>query len=251
MGSRVVGFRVPDDLAEKLEKVSSEHGKSTSEFLRKLVDDALYPSKDSHTATVEDDGALSTSEAVGNLVEDVNRHEEAIREFQEVIKTKSERLDKLVSQQDANTRAITQLGEKHENLWGIMHRMAEMNDEHKKVCDGDQGKLHKMAEDLGEGLNEVRTNLTTHGHDNLKPIPELVAKVDKLEQALEKMQSQIEYLANVAKRQPTGDVVELELNDKTKHYFRKYKSAVGLTHSQCIEPNFDDKYWVDVSEPDQ
>lgn len=87
-------------------------------------------------------------------------------------------------------------------------------------------KVQKMFEDLGEGLSAVRTKLTTQ-------------------------QSQIEYLANVARRQPTGDIAELELNDKIKHYFRKYKSAVGLTHSQYIEPNFGDKYWVDVSEPDK
>ena len=251
MGSRVVGFRVPDDLAEELEKVSSERGQSTSEFLRKLVDDALYPSKDSHTATVEDNGALSTSEVVGNLVEDVNSHEEAIREFQEVIKTQSERLDKLASQQDADTRTITQLGEKHENLWEIMHRMAEMNDEHKKVCDGDQGKLHKMAEDLGEGLNEVRTNLTTHGHDNLKPIPELVAKMGKFEQALEKMQSQLEYLANVARRQPTGDMEKVKLTDGTEHVFRKYKSALGLIRPDRIHDYFSGSEWIDLSEPDK
>jgi len=246
MGSRVVGFRVPEDLAEELEKVSNERGQSTAEFLRKLVDDALYPSKDR-----EDDDALSASEVVGNLVDDIKSHDEAIHDFQEVLKTQSERLDKLVCQQNADTQAITQLGEKHENLWGIMHHMTEMNDEHKKVCDRDQGKLHKMIEDLGEGLNSVITNLATHGHDNLKPIPELIGKMGKLEQALEKMQSQIEYLANVARRQPTGDVVELTLNDNTKHYYRKYKSNLGLTNSHHVVPSFGDPYWVDLSEPDK
>ena len=42
MGSKVIGFRVPDDLAEELERFSSERGQTTSEFLRKLVDDTLY-----------------------------------------------------------------------------------------------------------------------------------------------------------------------------------------------------------------
>ncbi len=46
MGSKVIGFRVPVDLAEELERVSSERGQTTAEFLRGLVDDALYPPKD-------------------------------------------------------------------------------------------------------------------------------------------------------------------------------------------------------------
>jgi len=43
MGSKVIGFRVPDDLAEGLERASDERGQTVGEFLRKLVDDFLYP----------------------------------------------------------------------------------------------------------------------------------------------------------------------------------------------------------------
>jgi len=43
MGSKVIGFRVPDDLAVELDRVSGERGMTTADFLRKLVDDTLYP----------------------------------------------------------------------------------------------------------------------------------------------------------------------------------------------------------------
>ena len=43
MASKVLGFRVPVDLAEELERISRENGMTTTDFLRKLVDDALYP----------------------------------------------------------------------------------------------------------------------------------------------------------------------------------------------------------------
>ncbi len=43
MGSKLIGFRMADDLAEQLETKAAEEGQSTSEFLRRLVDEALYP----------------------------------------------------------------------------------------------------------------------------------------------------------------------------------------------------------------
>lgn len=43
MGSKLIGFRVPSDLAEQLEARAAEEGRSTSELLRELVDDKLYP----------------------------------------------------------------------------------------------------------------------------------------------------------------------------------------------------------------
>ena len=43
MGSKVIGFRVPDDLAVEFEQFCERAGKTTGEVLRKLVDDMLYP----------------------------------------------------------------------------------------------------------------------------------------------------------------------------------------------------------------
>ena len=43
MASKVIGFRVPEDIALELERVSEERGIKVSEFLRALVDDTLYP----------------------------------------------------------------------------------------------------------------------------------------------------------------------------------------------------------------
>lgn len=43
MGSKVIGFRVPDDLAVEFEQFCEGAEKTTGEVLRKLVDDMLYP----------------------------------------------------------------------------------------------------------------------------------------------------------------------------------------------------------------
>ena len=43
MGSKVIGFRVSDDLALEFKQFCEGAGKTTGEVLRKLVDDMLYP----------------------------------------------------------------------------------------------------------------------------------------------------------------------------------------------------------------
>lgn len=43
MGSKVVGFRCPNDLAEAFEQFCEGAGKTTGEVLRGLVDDLIYP----------------------------------------------------------------------------------------------------------------------------------------------------------------------------------------------------------------
>jgi len=56
MGSKVIGFRVPDDLAEEFKHACEERGQTTGEVLRQLVDDMLYPNRE--------EAALSTDESV-------------------------------------------------------------------------------------------------------------------------------------------------------------------------------------------
>jgi DNA anti-recombination protein RmuC len=112
-------------------------------------------------------------------------------------------------------------------------------------------KVQKMVEDLGEGMSAVRTKLTTHGHDDLKSVPDLVAKVGNLQRALDTMQSQIKYLNHVANRQPTGDMVQVKLADGKEYTFREYKSTRGLVkpYQSRNDLVLDDR-WVDLAEPE-
>ena len=149
------------------------------------------------------------------------------------------------------SKRLADLREAHNRQAAIINEHRDTFNNNFAVVGSRIDKIQKMVEDLGEGMSAVRTKLTTHGHDDLKSVPDLVAKVGKLEQALERMQSQIEYLTNVARRQPTGDIAELERDDKTKHYYRKYKSDLELINPHRVEPSFGDPYWVDLSEPDK
>ena len=43
MDSKVVGFRLPEDMVQELEGLCEQRGQSVAEFLRALVDETLYP----------------------------------------------------------------------------------------------------------------------------------------------------------------------------------------------------------------
>lgn len=90
MGSKMLGFRVPDDEYEDIEKTAAERGQTTAEFLRKLVDDVLYPSKDKAKGELEDEGVT-----LSDIVENIDLHEQQITE----IDTKLESV-----KQDVNNR---------------------------------------------------------------------------------------------------------------------------------------------------
>jgi len=48
----MVGFRVADDIVEQIERAAGERGQTTAEFLRKLVDNELYPEKSKKNANM-------------------------------------------------------------------------------------------------------------------------------------------------------------------------------------------------------
>ena len=74
MASKVIGFRVPEDLAEELEKVSEERGMTVAEFMRSLVDETLYPGTQLHDEESDDiiqEQIESLSNAHRDLADDV------------------------------------------------------------------------------------------------------------------------------------------------------------------------------------
>lgn len=97
----------------------------------------------------------------------------------------------------------------------------------------------------------MRTKLATHGHDSLKSVPEVVAKVTNLERVLGTMQSRIEYLALVVERKPTDDTERIRLTNGHEHTFRVYRSSRGLKRPHKVASDFilGDEY-VDLAEPE-
>ncbi len=217
---------------------------------QKLIDDKLYPSTNDKAvpATMEDFGGKAT------LNEEAQSKVYAISE--EVAEAKVAKLkEELTGKIEKSVTGTYEVNKNYyESVWNTLTKTIDLLHQKIEEYDKNNKKLNdvqKLVEGLGEGLGVVKTKLAIHGHDGLKVVPEMVAKVANLQPALEKMQSQIDYLGRVARRLPTGDVEKLELTDKTEHYYRKYKSDLGLTKPHHRDELLGDGYWVDLSEPDK
>jgi polyhydroxyalkanoate synthesis regulator phasin len=251
MGSRVIGFRVPDDLAEELERVSSERGKTTAEFLRKLVDDALYPSGREQTPTMADasleeqinrleDMQLLVSEEFLNLSRQVEKLTKQIEQMQAKSVLSPEQIT--VLDHAANlSDSVEELGKSQNKLVGVLnensnkvHEALVMLQDYKDSVDNNFGKLRSE-------ISTLRTKLD--------PLTLLPSKMEAVQSDVTRLSDRLSTVERRIKQKPTDATKKIELTDGREHTFRVYRGTDGLVkpHRIAIDPT-GDKY-VDVSEP--
>ncbi len=111
MGSKLIGFRIADDLAEEVEAKAAEKGLSTSELLRTLVDKELYPSEEGSVGDGTKGRAIA--EQLNNHTQQLNNHTQQLQQlngypkqandFAGQLNRFSKRLDDLVEQGNSLT----------------------------------------------------------------------------------------------------------------------------------------------------
>jgi len=125
MGSKVVGFRCPNDLAEEFEQFCETAGKTTGEVLRKLVDDLIYPGSGrerlkerqeaASLAYPEQSYGVSTTEWIAEqvntqikeqLVDRINDSLELVQIDRGMTETEKEQLNELVGKMDLLAQRI-------------------------------------------------------------------------------------------------------------------------------------------------
>lgn len=201
------------------------------------------------------DDLLGDTEPLTNklisITEQLSKLSDTVSKLSGVVEAAAVNKAMMDAQVEEFSKRLTELREAHNRQAALINEHRDTFNKSFTVLGSRIDKVQKLVQDLGEGLSAVRTTLATHGHDNLKSIPELVAKVGNLQQALDTMQSRIEYLARVAKRYPTGDTVELALTDGRDHTFREYKSTRGLARPHQSQNDLIlGKRWVDLAEPE-
>ena len=259
MGSRMVGFRVPEDIYEEIERVSEERGVTTADFLRKLVDETLYPSSRGGTSTMAN---TSMKEQLGNLEDTLNwltdefnnlsnRVDELgdIKELKRVANTMTEadrkELDKLSGkvghweQQGRELEAkVGKLGEAVDHNAGVLNRFVEV--------------IGGKVERLEDGVNELKSVQASHTHNGLSSIPQLLNKVGKLEQNLSEVKAELGDAKKRAMRQPTGRTRDYKRDGDTRSYtFKEYASPKGLTKPYRIATDLiHGARYIDLAEPE-
>lgn len=208
MGSRVVGFRVPDDLAEELERVSDERGQTTAEFLRKLVDDALYPPKG------EAKGELEDNESAPETLADVNESIERLVTVLNVTTDKMLKHDAALAELNNKYDSLKELSSKYDTIRDLVHDFGT--------------SMTKMGNWSEAQWKNALSILTTVNADNDKRFGKLE---DSLPARLTKLEADIQTLSKVAK---------LQDHMPSPEDFNALKRQVSLMHDMHTKSELDD-----------
>lgn len=149
MPTKMISFRIPEDLATELDTVATEEGKTISEFVRDLVDARLYPSKGSQPTLLKGkDFSVDTEELLGNVAtlnEEVDKYDEKLTDLTKRFDVLQQDVDRRIIEahgdiSDVDTKAYN-LKDKCEGLEKWMNRIIE---EFKTIMAGYDGKLLKL-----------------------------------------------------------------------------------------------------------
>ncbi len=252
MASKVIGFRVPEDLAEELEKVSEERGMTVTEFMRILVDETLYPATDNKdlekSSTVVRKQLESLANERKNLANEVQNLSPLLDNIVaklETYETEGILTPDLIEtvQKVATLKSQVNTWESRYNTLSIM-----VNKNSKKIQDvivlvnKNRESSDGMCSELHEEVSLLGSQLGT-----MKDMP---LKVERIETDVNNLTTNIPSTIRGILRQPTDETHTLPYKDRSEHRFRVYKSPAGLVKPHVVirDPISGNKY-VDLNEP--
>jgi chromosome segregation ATPase len=186
-----------------------------------------------------------------NITEQVTTLRDAVSKLSDIVSKLSEDVELAKADKVMVGELNHKLKEAHNSLAGVVNNHCDAFNKNFEVHRSKIDKVQKLVEGLGEGLNEIRTKLTTHGHDGLSLIPQLSSRLQQVGEEIAGLQAGVAKAQALAVRKPTDDFERLELANGSKHTFRVYKGKRGLSkpHRVSIDLFLGDKY-VDLAEPE-
>lgn len=248
MASKVIGFRIPEDVAEELEKVSEERGMKIAEFMRSLVDETLYPASDNNGQEKDDSVTLEQLESLANEHKDLVDQVESLSVLINHIGVKIAKYETegILSQKQVETmQAVETLKNQVANLG---FRFTTTSITAKNVQDViTLVKDNKVSTD--RTYDELRKEVS-HLRSQLGTVTGLPLKVRQIESDMTHMTTNISSLKRDVKRQPADDIHSLTYKNGSEHRFRVYKSPAGLVKPHVVINDLIlGKKYVDLTEP--
>ncbi len=186
-----------------------------------------------------------------NITEQVTKLRDAVSKLSDIVSKLSEDVELAKADKVMVGELNHKLKEAHNSLAGVVNNHCDVFNKNFEVHRSKIDKVQKLVEGLGEGLNEIRTKLTTHGHDGLSLIPQLSSRLQQVGEEIAGLQAGVAKAQALAVRKPTDDFERLELANGSKHTFRVYRGKRGLVNPRrvSVDPFLGDKY-VDLAEPE-
>ena len=252
MASKVIGFRIPEDIAEELEKVSEERGMTIAEFMRKLVDETLYATTDSKGQEKSDTAISGQLQSLLNEQERLSNQVHNLSDLMTNIMTKNEtyKTEGILSPEQVETMQEVANLTNQVNTWEYKHNtlLNVLNENSKKTQDI-LALVNKNKESVDHTYDELRKEVSQL-RSQLETVTVLPLKVKQLESEMTRTTTNISSLKRDVKRQPTDETHTLTYEDGSDHTFRVYKSPAGLVKPHVVVRDLIlGKKYVDLTEP--
>ncbi len=184
-----------------------------------------------------------------NITEQVTKLRDAVSKLSYIVSKLSEDVELAKADKVMVGELNHKLKEAHNSLAGVVNNHCDVFNKNFEVHRPKIDKVQRLVEGLGEGLNEIRTKLATHGHEGLSLIPQLSSRLQQVGEEIAGLHAGVAKAQALAVRKPTDDFEKLELANGSMHTFRVYKGKRGLSnpHRVSIDPFLGDKY-VDLAE---
>lgn len=247
MASKVIGFRVPEDLAEELEKVSEERGMTVAEFMRSLVDETLYPGTQLHDEESDDiiqEQIESLSNAHRDLADDVQELFALVDRIG--VKIAGYELDGILSPKIVATiQEIEKIKSNNKNLEDKVDTLSIKLESAQDAIT----TINRQEKSLDRSYTELQKEVSIISLQ-LAAMNNLPTRVKQLESEMTRTTTNISSLQREVKRQPTDETHTLTLKSGREHTFRIYKSPAGLVEPHIVVRDLIlGKKYVDLTEP--
>lgn len=252
MASKVIGFRVPEDIAIELEKLSEERGMTVTEFMRILVDETLYP------ATDNKDLEKSSTVVRKQLESLANEHKNLANQVQNLSPLVDNIVAKLETYETEGIFSPEQIDTLQEmtTLQSQVNTLVYRCDKLSTRVDEDSNKTHDAIaliikhKELSDHTHSVLREEVSLLGSQLETIKDLPLKVERIETDVNNLTTNIPSTIRGILRQPTDETHTLTLKSGSEHTYRVYKSPAGLVKPHVVvrDPFSGNKY-VDFNEP--
>lgn len=252
MASKVIGFRLPEDMADELEKVSEERGMTVTEFMRILVDETLYP------ATDNKDLEKSSIVVRKQLESLANEHKNLTNQVQDLSPLVDNIVAKLETYETEGilTPDLIETVQKVATLKGQVNTLTYKYDKLSTRVNENSNKTHdaialimKHKESSDHTYSELREEIS-HLSSQLETMKDLPSKVERIDTQIANLTANIPAIIRETVRQPTDETHTRAYKDGSKRRFRIYKSPVGLVKPHVVANDLIlGKKYIDLTEP--
>ncbi len=184
------------------------------------------------------------TERVAQLSEELSKLTEQLKSEYVSMETMETITDELTGETDSLHKEIANT---HNLLANTIHEDRESRQNSVSKIESQFAPITNQLYELSKTVKHIQESAQA----NRDSINQLNTKLVALEHKSTELGNKVDGVKNLARRVPTGKIVDVRLKDKREHHFREYKSPQELArpYRTKIDPTMGDG-WIDLAEPE-